>query len=395
MKINSLDHKGRGICKIDGKITFVKNALPDEIVEIKVTKSKKKYNEAIVTNYIKTSDKRVNVSCPYYKNCGGCQLLHLSYKEQLIFKQDKIINICNKYLNCNIKINNIIYDNNTYYRNKISLQVNKKIGLYKQESNDIININHCLLCMKNINSSIKLLHNINTNKIRKIILRTNDDSNLLIIEGNKNIDISPIIKNFKNIVVKDDKYYLKKGKDYITQSLDKYNFRISRDSFFQINPFVTNKLYSYIKDICIKCNSSNVLDLYCGTGSISIYISGAVKFVTGIEINENAVFDALQNKKINNITNAKFICSDTKDIKITNYYDTIIVDPARAGLNNNIINEILKSNSKYLIYVSCDPMTMVRDLNKLITKYNIESITPFDMFPNTYHVECVCVLKLK
>ncbi len=393
VNIESLDHKGRGITKIDNKITFVTNALAFEDVDIIITKIKKKYNEAKVSRYNKISKDRIEPLCPYYLLCGGCNIAHMSYQEQLKFKQNKIANIINKYLDKNIEINDIIYSKQYNYRNKLTLQVNNEIGLYKQETNDIINIDKCLISDKCINDKIKYLNNLDLKKIKQFILRISDEEIMLIIVGNKDLDITPIFKYFDNIVIKDDKYYLKKGNDYILKRINNLYYKISLDSFFQVNYDIMIKLYDYIKKNCQ--NSLNVLDLYCGTGSISIYISDVVKKVNGIEINENAIEDANYNKKINKVENINFICSDTKDIKLNEYYDTIIVDPPRSGLNKSIIKEILKVKPQKIIYVSCDPMTLTRDLKDLKNVYDIDSITPFDMFPNTYHVECVTILNLE
>ena len=393
VNIESLDHKGRGITKIDNKITFVTNALAFEDVDIIITKTKKKYNEAKVFRYNKISKDRIEPLCPYYLLCGGCNIAHMSYQEQLKFKQNKIANIINKYLDKNIEINDIIYSKQYNYRNKLTLQVNNEIGLYKQETNDIINIDKCLISDKCINDKIKYLNNLDLKKIKQFILRISDEEIMLIIVGNKDLDITPIFKYFDNIVIKDDKYYLKKGNDYILKRINNLYYKISLDSFFQVNYDIMIKLYDYIKKNCQ--NSLNVLDLYCGTGSISIYISDVVKKVNGIEINANAIKDANYNKKINKVENINFICSDTKDIKLNEYYDTIIVDPPRSGLNKSIIKEILKVKPQKIIYVSCDPMTLTRDLKDLKNVYDIDSITPFDMFPNTYHVECVTILNLK
>lgn len=393
MYVESLDHKGRGITRIDNKITFVKNALPNEDVDIRIEKCRKKYNEAIVTNYNHISKDRVEYPCPYYSKCGGCHIGHLAYDKQLLFKQDKIANIIDRYLKQKIAINNIVYGKDKYYRNKITLQVNNKMGLYELETNNIIEIDKCLLVQELINNKIKYLNKLNLKKIKQFIIRSSDDEILLIIVGPKNTDIKPIYDYFDNIGIKDDKYYLKKGNEYLLQKIGNLYYKISLDSFFQINYEVMIKLYDYIKTNCK--NSHKVLDLYCGTGSIGLYISDSVDKVDGIEINKNAINDANYNKKINNITNVYFICNDTKDISINKNYDTIIVDPPRSGLNDHIINEIIKNVPQKIIYVSCDPMTLVRDLNILKEHYNIQEITPFDMFPNTYHVECVCIMNRK
>jgi len=397
IKIESLDHYGRGITRIEGKIAFIENALPNEIVEIKVNKEKKKYIEGNVLSYIEKSKERVNVNCPYYNYCGGCNIMHLSYPNQLKFKQEKIENIINKYLNKNIKINDIVgCDINTAYRNKVTFQVKESIGFYKNNTYDIINIDNCLISNKLINKCISYLKKLNLKDINKITCRTGSNQLMVILETkNIDLDIAPLKNIANSIYLKiNNKFIHIFGNENIYETLGNYKYIISPDSFFQVNINTCLKLYNKIKDYV--GTNKNIIDLYCGTGSIGIFVNDSNK-VIGIEINESATKDALKNKKINSVDNVDFICGDSgkklKDLKFNP--DIIIVDPPRSGLNEETINNILKFNPKEIIYVSCDPMTLVRDLNTLNKYYDIEELTPFDMFPNTYHVECLTYLTKK
>ena len=395
IKIDSLDHYGRGITRIDGKIAFIENALPNEIVEVKINKNKKKYIEGSVLKYIEKSDKRVSIDCPYYNSCGGCNIMHLSYTDQLKFKQNKIENIIKKYLNKDIKINDIVScDTNINYRNKVTFQVKESIGFYKNNTYDIISIDNCLISNKLINNSINYLKKLDLKSINKITCRASLNELMIIIETtNKNLDISILKTIAHSIYLKINNEYIHVfGEKNIYEILDNYKFKISPDSFFQVNINTCLKLYRKIKEYV--GYNKNIIDLYCGTGSIGIFISDNNN-VIGIEINEYATKDALDNKKINNIENIDFICGDSgKKLKKLSFNpDIIIVDPPRSGLNKETIDNILKFNAKEIIYVSCDPMTLARDLNVLNEYYNIEEVTPFDMFPNTYHVECLTYLK--
>ena len=397
IKIEKLDHYGRGITKLDNKTVFVENALPNEIVEINIFKEKKNYSEANVLKYIQKANNRIDPKCPYYNYCGGCNIMHLSYEEQLKFKQNKIENIIKKYLNEEIKINNIVAsDKIEFYRNKVTFQVQEKIGFYKDKSYDIINIDNCIISNKLINGSIKYLKMLNLKEVNKIICRTGLNELMIIIETqNKNLDIAPLKEIANSIYLKiDDKYIHIFGNKNIYEKLGNYKFNISPDSFFQVNIDTCLKLYNKVKDY-IGYNK-NVIDLYCGTGTIGIFVSENNN-VIGIEVNEYAVKDAIDNKKLNNIKNIDFICGDSgKKLKDLNFKpDTIIVDPPRNGLNKETINNILKFDSKEIIYVSCDPMTLVRDLGILKEYYDIREITPFDMFPNTHHIETVILLSRK
>lgn len=395
IEITSLDHNGRGIGKIYNKICFVENSLPTEIVEPKIIKEKKNYIEAEVGKYIKKADNRIESPCPYFDKCGGCDLLHINYKDSLNFKQEKIQNICNKYLNKKIKLNKIIEcDYNFYYRNKVTFHVKEKIGFYKNKTYDLIPINCCMIGDKLINKSIEKLNKLNLKNINKIVCRTANNKLMIILETkDEKIDIDCLKEIAASIYIKNnDNYKLVYGEKYITEELDNFKFLISPDSFFQINKNICLKLYRKIKEY-VK-DSSNILDLYCGTGSIGIFVSENKK-ITGIEINKYAIEDAIKNAKLNNIENIDFICGESgkKLNNIKDNYDTIIVDPPRSGLSSEAIHNLFRLSPQKIIYVSCDPMTLVRDLNDLMKEYNIIEITPFDMFPNTKHIENLVLLK--
>jgi len=397
LKIEKLDHYGRGITKLDNKTVFVKDALPDEIVEINIIKEKKNYAEANVLKYIQKSNNRIEPKCPYYNSCGGCNIMHIPYEDQLKFKQNKIENIIKKYLNNEVKINDIVSsDRIDFYRNKTTFQVQEKIGFYKENTYNIINIDSCTISDKLINNSIKFLKRLNLKEITKITCRTGLNELMIIIETqNENLDITPLKEIAHSIYLRtNNKYIHKFGSENIYEKLENYKFKISRDSFFQVNIDTCLKLYNKVKEY-VK-NNKNVIDLYCGTGTIGIFVSENNN-VIGIEMNEYAIKDAIDNKKLNNIKNIDFICGDSgKKLKDLNFMpDTIIVDPPRNGLNKETINNILKFDSKEIIYVSCDPMTLVRDLNALNEYYDIKEITPFDMFPNTHHIETVAYLTKK
>ena len=392
LKIDSLDHNGRGIAHLSNKVVFVENALEGEIVEINILNDKKNYIEANVSRYIQKSNERVEGLCPYYEICGGCDILHMSYKKQLEFKQNKIRNIVDKYLDKNVKVNKIVKSDNQFeYRNKVTFQVKNKLGFYKNKTNDIVKIDKCLLASKKINDSIEYLNKLDLAKINKITCRSTSNELMIIIDSNNNIDINPIKDIANSIYIKDK---LVHGGPNINSIIGSYKYIISPDSFFQINDNICKKLYDKIKEE-IK-DSKDILDLYCGTGSIGIYINEN-KNVLGIEINESAIKDANKNKEINNLKNINFICGDSgKESKKINFKpDTIIVDPPRSGLDTNTINNVLELNPNKIIYVSCDPMTLVRDLKLLSNNYSINEINPFDMFPNTKHVETITILERK
>ncbi len=366
--ITDYDHQGRGIGRINNKIIFIPKVMVGEKVKVKITIDKKKFMVGEVIELIEKNPKRVKNICPYYDECGGCDLLHLPYDEQLKYKQDKIKNIIGRYVDQNITIKNIIPSvNQFHYRNKVTLHVNhEKIGLYNKKSNKIVKLDNCLLLDKPINNYLK---KIDANKYKnrtEIILRTN---------GKDILD--------------------KQGQ--IIKKIGDYQYYVSLNSFFQINDEVTKDMYDKIKEYANANRKDNVLDLYCGTGTIGLYLSKDANRVLGIEINKQAIDDAIKNKELNKVDNIDFIASDVSAIinDITFTPTIIVVDPPRAGLDEKAIKTIIKMHPNKLIYTSCDPMTLARDLKVLKDYFKIEEITPFDMFPNTYHVECVCLLTSK
>ena len=367
VEIEKLDHYGRGITKINDKICFVENALPEEFVEIEIIKETKKYILATTTKIIKQSKDRVVPSCPCSNVCGGCHLSHLSFEQENKFKEQKVTEILEKFAKIkDITIKNIIYDKPYHYRNKITLhQKENKIGLYAQKTNTIIPIKNCLLVTEKLNDEIK---KVLPSKEENIILRIGNKTEEILNQNSKKETIISYIGNKK--------------------------YQVSKQSFFQVNNIITEKLYDEIKSIVKNRNSKNVLDLYCGTGTIGIYISDIVDKVLGIESCKEAVEDANSNKELNNATNCIYKLGKVEDLtkEITKEYDTAIIDPPRSGLHKNVIEKLLEITPNTLIYVSCDSVTLARDLNLLKDKYEIEYIRPYNMFPRTYHVECVCVL---
>lgn len=402
--IKNIDHFGRGISKCYNKTVFVENALPNEEVKINITNNKKNYFEANVCEYIKTSKERIKPACPYFEICGGCNIMHMNYQNQLSFKENKVIEVMNKFANIEKdKIKPIVKTTELYYRNKITLQVSKKIGLYKKASYEIVNIDRCYICNSNINKIIDKLNTMNLENINQIVIRSSIKTNEIMITFciyNK-INEEYLVSSLKDIVTSIVKRYKNEekvlyGKSYINEKVDNYSFMISSNSFFQVNTLGMEKLYSLVKDYLKPNKNMNVLDLYCGTGTIGIYISNYVDNVYGVEINKSAIKDAKINADINEVNNIRFVCSDAKDV-IKNYkdIDAVIVDPPRMGLSKEVVNDLIKLNASKIVYVSCDVATLARDINILKDYYDLCEITPVDMFPNTYHVECVCVLKLK
>ena len=402
VEIFNLDHQGRGIGKINNKIIFIPNSLPGEIIEAKIISEKKNYYEGIVNNVLKPSSNRIEAMCPHFAECGGCQYLNVTYEDSLKFKQSKVEDILKKYLQLNIKINPIIKsDDNLFYRNKVTFQVDTDIGFYKEKSNDLIPIDTCFIADKNIDDIYKTIkNNISLNDIKQIIIRSSKKTNesMVIFKTTDYIDTNKIIYILKDktdsIYINDELVY---GKGKIIENLSGYDFYISPSSFFQVNTLQAEKLYNKVLEYSDITDNDLVLDLYCGTGTIGIIASNKAKKVVGIELNKDAIKDANKNKELNDIKNIEFYSGDVGKILTKNNYkpQVIIVDPPRAGLDKVAIEELLKIKPERLVYVSCDLMTLARDLKLLSEYYKILELTPVDMFPMTSHVESVVKLVLK
>lgn len=392
VKIDKLDHFGKGITKIDEKVTFVPFVLPDEEVEIEIIKKKKKYNEANCIKIDKENEKRNNPFCPYFMKCGGCNLQHMSYEETLLFKKNKLSNILNKskLMFPDVQINST--EKVKFYRNKISLKIeNGGIGFYKFDSHDLVLIDKCFIAMEIINDIIEELKKISlpdgeivirTNHNNEILLSFNGDFKIMREDFSQKLKIVGIVINGKCVY----------GEEFLITNINHTLFKYSYDSFFQVNNEVAGYIFDYIKK---HTNNETVLDLYCGVGTLSLMASINAKKVYGIEVVPNAIKNALINSKINNRDNLYFMLGDVSKIinKIEENFDLIIVDPPRKGLDKITLNYLMNSFAKRLIYVSCDPLTLGRDLKILTEKYIIKEVNAYDMFPYTYHIETIVLLE--
>lgn len=396
IKIEKLDNEGRGICYINNKITFVFNALPNEIVNIKIIKETAKYNEAIVTKYISYSERRVDNICPYFNICGGCNLLNMSYEDTCSFKENKLKDIMYKYAKLSVPISFIPSKNSLHYRNKITLKViDRKIGYYKESSHKLLEISNCLLAreaIQNIIPDLKYLDIVNG----EVCIRCNYNDELLIIINTKDnikVDIDYLKSKHKIVgIVLNGKTLV--GDNYFIEIINNKMFKVSYDSFFQINRDICIEIFNLLNKYIN--NDSVLLDLYCGVGSLGLSINSNNKKIYGLEIIENAILNCVSNAKLNKVDNAYYLLGDVaKNItKIKDKIDTVIVDPPRAGNDKKTIESIIKLSPSQIIYISCNPMTLARDINLLKERYNVEEIIGLDMFPYTHHVECFCVLKL-
>lgn len=389
VKIDKLSHDLRGITKIDNKITFIPKTLPEEVVNIRITKQKKKFNEGCLTTIIEESKDRVKYICPYYDICGGCDTGHILYSKSIMYKKDMVVDIFKRYCDMDVDMDIVYDEENIYnYRNKITLRVNDgKLALVGES---LVNIDYCYLVNDNINKVIGILNGICLDGIDEVIIRGTGEI-MVIIKGNIDNDkLIQILKdNVSSIFINGVKVF---GNDYIMISVGNYRYAVYPDSFFQVNSKMISRLYDKVLEFAGR--GDKLLDLYCGAGTIGIYLANNFNSVRGIEQNESAIKGANLNKGINDIKNISFVCEKASDINEI-VEDVVVVDPPRSGLDSTTIKRILDSRIERLIYVSCNPITLARDINILKDKYNLVSMSLFDMFPNTSHAECVSVLYRK
>lgn len=384
--INDEDDIGNGITRIDNFVVFVPYALKDEKIKVKITKINKRFATAKIEEIINKSDRRQCVKCKSFNECGGCSFLHLSFNEE----KKKKIEFINKLFNTNVK--EILTNNEYNYRNKATFHVKDgKIGYYSENTNDIVEFDNCLLLDERINEVYNTLKNIKLDGISEVVVRTSKSSVMVIFRGDKkDFDYDEFINKVKidSLYLNDKLLY---GNAYIVEELGNIKYSIYPNAFFQVNTDNMKIMYDKVKEYAGSGNK--LLDLYCGTGTIGIYLKENFEEVTGIEVNKEAILNANINKNLNNLSNINFICGDASIAK-NNNYDVIVVDPPRSGLSNKVINFLNKSDVKTIVYVSCNPKTLKRDLN-LLDKYNVLKLECINMFNKTKHVECICKLEKK
>ncbi len=426
-------YDGLGVVKSDTFCVFVKDMIVGENADIIITSVKKDYCYGKISKLIVASENRVNAACDISKPCGGCQLQHMNAKEQAKLKYNQVLNNIRRIAKLDNDVLPVLSMSNPFnYRNKVMLPVGKDkngktiIGFYRNNSHDIIDCHSCVLQSNRANSIINDLRDIIeelklSNSIRHIMMRDMErtDSVMLVLVTYKekvfNLDklVSKITKEhpyiksvIQNINAEETNVVLGKqekllfGKDYVEDVLCGLRFKISSHSFYQVNTYQTEVLYNKAVQLAQISKDDEVLDLYCGVGTIGMIASLKAKKVTGVEIVPEAIEDAKLNAKTNNITNIDFICGDASvvalDLKKQNKkFDVLFVDPPRKGCNSQALETILSFDARKVVYVSCNPATLARDLEYLKQFYNVEMIQPVDMFPHTHHCENIVLLTKK
>ena len=384
--INDEDDVGNGITRIDNFVVFVPYALKDEKIKVKIIKLNKRFATGKIEEIIIKSDRRECVKCKSFNECGGCSFLHLSFLEE----KKKKISFINKLFNTNIK--EILTNNEYNYRNKATFHVkDRKIGYYSENTNDLVEFDNCLLLDDRINKIYNTLKNMNLSDITEVVVRTSKKNIMVIFKGEKeNFSIEELINkiNIDSIYLNDKLIY---GNAYIIEELSNVKYSIYPNAFFQVNTENMKIMYDKVKEYA--GSGDKLLDLYCGTGTIGIYLKDNFREVTGIEVNKEAILNANINKNLNNLNDINFICGDASIAK-NNNYDVIVVDPPRSGLSKKVIDFLNKSNAKTIVYVSCNPKTLKRDLD-LLSEYKMKKLECINMFSKTKHCEVITALDRK
>lgn len=451
LEIESLAFGGQGVSRVEDYVIFVKRALPGDVVNARITKRKKSYGEARIIDIITPSAARIEPPCPHFESCGGCTWQNLSYQDQLIHKTKIVDDAVSRISGLKeTTVQPITASSQAYhYRNKMEFSFAEKRWLTREELADeniskefalglhvpgtfdkIVNMQRCLLQSENANAILAFVSEYAQNKklqpyglrsheglLRFLVIRESfADKKLMvnIVTAYKDPEIEkmaqklatkfPFIASIVNninsrkaqIAVGEEEVLLY-GTPFIEDSIGPFRFEISANSFFQTNTKQALTLYNYALEYAALKADDTVWDLYCGTGTISLFLAQKAQHVTGFEMTPSSVENAKANAQKHNVENVKFIAGDVIDniFEQKEKPNVIITDPPRAGMHQKVVDALLEIAPEKIVYVSCNPTTMARDLKLLEEKYTIDKIQPVDMFPQTYHIECVTRLTLK
>ena len=390
IKIEKYDNQGRGIGYYNGKIVFIPGAIVGEIVSFGIVQEKEKYIIGSLESVIKPSLVRIKEKCPFYDKCGGCSFLHLSVDEELRIKKQIIIDLFNKEKIHVPEIKVVNSDNIYNYRNKVTLKIKDGMfGYYDNNSHNFVNINYCYLVKDSINNIIKS-NNLFKVSDGEIVIRSNYNDEIIIkitSVSDVKIDVSKLVLDNKivGIIVNDKVIY---GDDNFIEKVHNYLFNVSINSFFQVNLNILEKISSILN----KYKFDTVVDLYCGVGVLGTFVRKNKLY--GIEIVEDAIKNAKANAVLNKQYNNKYLLGDSSLIsKINSKVDGIILDPPRSGLNKETLKNIVRIKPIKIIYMSCNPITFIRDMKVLNELYDIKEFYLLNMFSRTSHFEIICYMK--
>lgn len=442
LTIKRLGINGEGIGYYKKKAVFVPGVLPPEEVVVQITDVQERYATGEVVNIKIKAQKRVKPFCKHYGVCGGCQTMHIDYEEQLALKEEMLAQTIERYANIpqeTLSINPMVGMNTPkYYRHKAQMPVkNTKhgltTGLYKVNTNELVPILDCPIHAEKINIiNRKVIEICDNNEVfafdpktmrgllRYIVTRESHHTgevqvtlvitiyNRVLHQVAKEIMKIPDVvsvgisknKDKSNVEIFGEEVEILEGKNSIREGIGNIMYDLKPKAFYQLNPSQAVKLYKHIKDNIDFDKEKNIVDAYCGAGAISMYLAKDAGRIVGIDVSKESLYSALHNKKINKFDNVDFFQGEVKDLLPKLYDkgfnpDTVIIDPPRSGIDSKTLDILNRKLVEKIIYVSCNPSTLAKNLKVLLRKYKIQSITPFDMFPQTSHIESVTVLVQK
>lgn len=442
LTIKRIGINGEGIGYYKRQAVFIDGVMPPEEVVVKITDVKDNYAKGEIERFNIRAQKRVKPFCRHYNECGGCQIQHIEYDEQLAFKSEMLKQAVERYSGLDVeklKFNDIIgMKNPKYYRYKAQMPVrNTKTGittgLYKKESNDLVDIIDCPIQNEKINQvNRKVLEILDNHEIfafdsttmrglvRYIVTRVshatgevqvtlvitifnralvNAAKEIIKIAGVESVGISKN-RDVKNVGIFGEEVEILEGKNSIEEGIGNIKYDLKPKAFYQLNPEQAIKLYKEVKSHLDFENDKTIIDAYTGSGAISMYLAPFVNKVYGIDTNKESIYSAKHNKKINKFNNVEFENGEVRHV-LPNLYnrgvnpDVIIIDPPRSGIDDDTLNVLNKKVVPKIIYVSCNPSTLAKNLKVLSKKYKVESMTPLDMFPHTSQIESITVLTKK
>ena len=455
LRIERIAAEGKCVAHHEGKVVFVQNVAPGDLIDVRITKGKSSFMEGEAIHFHEYSKDRVEPFCSHFGTCGGCKWQHINYNLQKEYKRQQVVDQFTRIAKVDIpEVLPILGSEKTqYYRNKLDFTFSNNRWLTREEINSglqfernalgfhipkmfdkIVNIDHCYLqgnISNDVRNELKIFALQNgltfydlrnqVGLLRNLIIRTTSTGQSMVIVQfgeDEPVGIQSVM-NFlhekfpqitsllyivnlkKNETFNDQEVITFQGKGYIEEEMEGLKFRIGPKSFYQTNSEQAYELYKVARKFADLQGDEVVYDLYTGTGTIANFVAKRAKQVIGIEYVEDAIKDAELNSRINGIENTLFYAGDMKDLLNDDFMenherpDVVITDPPRAGMHEDVVRMLLKLASPKIVYVSCNPATQARDVALLAEKYNLDKVQPVDMFPQTYHVENVILLTLR
>jgi len=408
LKAESPAYGGLSIARWEGKIVFVKGAIPGETIEAGIEEEKKDYYNASVVKVIEPSQDRIEPPCKYFGTCGGCRLQYIAYPGQIRLKEEILKDCLKRSAKIEINLSGSLAGNPYNYRYRGQFKVSRGgIGFYREKTREVIDIDSCPLMIDEINEFLSKIRNFLKEErlfsgIEEMHISYGDEAAALIKAKDRKLsawnDLASALIDigFSGVFIDfGDNRPLKRGKEFITLNLDSQKYTLSPMSFFQSNWRLNNDALRLLKDLLQPLSGKRVLDMYAGAGNFSLPVSLYARYVIAVEENPHAVEDGKRNVRANGIRNCRFIRSSIEALTVKDRIDILIADPPRAGLTNRAIEKIVSMTPERIVYVSCNPATLARDLKKLLLKYEIESLRMMDFFPQTHHIEALAFLRLK